>query len=140
VKRSVLLSLLLAACAAEPTRHVESHAAPSRVAKFGRMFSSHNEALPALDTAYRALERGLRAHDCLACHAPDGEAHDAPMVYAAKAFELRHNIVVVLDANVMPPTGMPNEAERSRLLSLARDFETAGDAALTREVELREPK
>lgn len=144
-----LLAVIAACAAIAPTRSVEplpSHAKPAelrpaRIAKFGRTFSATNDAMPALDSAFAQLQRGMRKHHCLECHADDAGKHGATS-FATKVFELRHNIVVVLDANVMPPAefagtaGIADEGERLELLALARAFEIAGDAALTREVEL----
>jgi hypothetical protein len=114
------------------------------VSLYAYLFSPRNPHVPALDAAYRALEAGLRANNCHACHAPDNRGAAAQLeffVYPNQALTGRHDIVAQLEDDTMPPenklglpAGLP-DAERARLIELARTFDAAGDQALTWEGE-----
>src|SRR5207302_2093179 len=107
-----------------------------------------NDAVPALDQAYRDLEAAMRPLACTSCHAPDNLAKQNPLElfsYPNQALQSRHRIVQMLEANAMPPigaSGMPGIADptvRANLLALAHAFESAADDALVREGEITAP-
>ncbi len=111
-----------------------------RVSLYSYLLSRENPHLPALDEAYRALEVGLRQHNCQTCHAPDNQAHADQLeffVYPNQALTGRHDIIAQLEDDTMPPAnelgiapGIADPQERAQLIDLARTFESAGDAAL----------
>ncbi|HEX8115357.1 MAG TPA: hypothetical protein VF516_46845, partial [Kofleriaceae bacterium] len=83
----------------------------------------------------------MRQNNCQACHAPDNQGNSAQLeffVYPNQALMGRHDIITQLTKNEMPPknntlnltAGIADPAERELLISLARDFESAGDQAL----------
>jgi len=111
------------------------------VSLYDYLLSKDNPYGTQLNEAYRALEAGMRPHNCNACHAPDNQGESDKLeffVYPNQALAGRHDIVTQLIANEMPPpdnalhlsAGIEDEAEREALISLARDFESAGDKAL----------
>jgi hypothetical protein len=142
VKRVAVLCLVpvLACISAEepPARAPETRAfAPSSFpSAFRSLFSDKNEAVPALDTAYRELAGALRPHECLGCHAPD---YQDVRGFASHALSIRHEIVDVLERNVMPPAagdGAPGIADsrvRAQLIALAKTFAECGDTAFDSE-------
>ena len=116
------------------------------VALYDYLLSKTNPHAARLDEAYRALEDRMRKNNCQACHAPDNQGKSQQLeffVYPNQALAGRHDIVTQLETNEMPPkdntlglsSGIPDLTERDQLLSLARDFESAGDKALAWEGE-----
>jgi hypothetical protein len=111
------------------------------------LFSPNNPHVENLDKAYRALEGEMRASSCLICHAPDNMAKATTLEffnYPNQALYSRQSIVMHLQENTMPPKandfGLPEgieEADRLRMLELAKAFEKAGNDALAFEGELR---
>jgi hypothetical protein len=111
------------------------------VSIYDYLLSKKNPYADQLNDSYRALEAQMRQHNCQACHAPDNQGNSAQLeffVYPNQALAGRHDIVTQLIANQMPPqdnalhlpAGIEDEEERVVLISLARDFESAGDKAL----------
>ena len=104
---------------------------------FTEVFSKNNRLVPELDSAYRALEGAMRIHNCASCHSPDNQAdltQLAMLIYPNQALAARHSLVEKFEQNAMPPrVGIPDEAERSRLTSLAKNFERVADAAFASE-------
>jgi len=111
------------------------------VSIYDYLFSKDNPHTAQLNEAYRALEAGMRPHNCNACHAPDNQGESDKLeffVYPNQALTGRHDIVAQVMDNTMPPedntlhlpAGIVDDSERELLLKLARDFETAGDEAL----------
>lgn len=106
-------------------------------------FSPDNPSVTCLDDAFRALEGAMRKQRCATCHAPDnrGKADQLELlVYPAQALGARHDIVAQLEDDTMPPAdehpaGIADAAEHAQLLTLARDFASAGDVALAWEGE-----
>jgi hypothetical protein len=117
------------------------------VTLYGFLFSKNNPHATALDGAYRALESEMRSSSCLVCHSPDNMAKATVLEffnYPNQALYSRHSIVDHLEKNTMPPKkndfGLAqglDEAERTTLLGLAKEFKRLGDLALTYEGELR---
>jgi hypothetical protein len=117
------------------------------VTLYSFLFSSQNPHVAKLDTAFRALEAEMRESNCLVCHAPDNHAKTGALEffnYPNQALYSRHSIVWHLEKNTMPPKnelgfklGLEDEAERTRLLELAKAFEKAGDDALGYEGEIK---
>jgi hypothetical protein len=56
-----------------------------------------------------------------------------------QALSVRHTVVAVLEENRMPPVGIEDEAQRRKLLVLAREFAALGDQALDYEREFKPP-
>jgi hypothetical protein len=111
------------------------------VSLYDYLMSKDNPYTAQLNEAYRALEAGMRPHNCNACHAPDNQGESDKLeffVYPNQALAGRHDIVSQIMDNTMPPedntlhlpAGIANDSDRDLLLKLARDFETAGDEAL----------
>ena len=111
------------------------------VAFYDYLFSKDNPYTARLNEAYRALEAGMRPHNCNACHAPDNQGESDKLeffVYPNQALSGRHDIVSQVMDNTMPPedntrhlsAGIADTSSRDLLLKLARDFEIAGDEAL----------
>ena len=82
------------------------------------------------------------------CHSPDNYANAAQLEffnYPNQALYARNDIITHLENNTMPPAnntlglpaGVADESERQELLVLAREFKSAGDAALGYEGELK---
>ncbi len=111
------------------------------VALYARLFSRSNPHVAALDRAFRAFEAGARPYNCVACHSPDntaGQRQLEMLCYPNQALTSRHSIVRAIEARQMPPSqtsghpaGISDDAERQRLLDLARAFEAAAESALT---------
>ena len=111
------------------------------VSLYDYLLSKDNPYGKQLNESYRALEAGMRPHNCNACHAPDNQGESDKLeffVYPNQALAGRHDIVSQLMDNTMPPedntlhlpAGIADSSDRDLLLKLARDFETAGDEAL----------
>jgi hypothetical protein len=126
----------------------EGDVAMPYVSLYGYLLSPGNPSAARLDDAYRELSNGLRAHACFMCHSPDNHAAVAQLEffnYPNQALYSRRNIVTQLNANTMPPAtndlglaaGIADAGERAELVALAREFEAAGDAALSFEGELK---
>lgn len=104
-----------------------------RVALYSYLLSPRNPNTAALDQSYRQLETALRPYNCTACHNPANPHHVVPLVFfthPAQALTSRHQIARMLQLNRMPPEGIADDAERSRLIALAARFARTGDAAL----------
>jgi hypothetical protein len=111
------------------------------VSIYDYLLSKGNPHTDQLNDAYRALEARMRQNNCQACHAPDNQGNSAQLeffVYPNQALAGRHDIITQLTRNEMPPkdnalglaSGIADSAERELLISLALDFEAAGDQAL----------
>jgi hypothetical protein len=111
------------------------------VSIYDYLLSKSNPYTEQLNDSYRALEARMRQNNCQACHAPDNQGMSAQLeffVYPNQALAGRHDIITQLTKNEMPPrnntlglpSGISDPAERDLLISLARDFEAAGDKAL----------
>lgn len=111
------------------------------VTLFSYLFTTANPHVAEVDRTYRALEAGMRAHNCQACHAPDNQGDSAQLeffVYPAQTLAGRNDLVTQLDLNLMPPAnnklnlpvGIASESDRQTLIQLARDFQVAGNKAL----------
>ena len=112
------------------------------VSLYDYLLSKDNPYTAHLDESYRALEARMRQNNCQACHAPDNQGNSAQLeffVYPNQALAGRHDIITQLNKNQMPPknntlnlpAGISDPTERDLLIKLAREFETAGDKALT---------
>lgn len=113
--------------------------AEPRVALYAYLFSANNPHVTRLDTAYRALEEGLREHDCTTCHDPSnasGAKHLELLSYPNQALAGRHDMQKQLEQMFMPPAtmtttaGITDDGMRTDLLAKVREFADAGDAAL----------
>jgi hypothetical protein len=106
-----------------------------RVALFSYAFSPGNPHVVHLEESYRALEKQLRAENCMTCHSPDNLARMNPLElfsYPNQALSGRHQLIGVLIQNTMPPgAGIPDVTRRAQLLELAQQFVEAGDAAFS---------
>ncbi len=111
------------------------------VSIYDYLLSAGNPYAGKLDDTYHALEARMRQNNCQACHAPDNQGNSAQLevfVYPNQALAGRHDIITQLTRNEMPPrnntlslpAGIADSAERDVLISLAHDFESAGDQAL----------
>jgi mono/diheme cytochrome c family protein len=111
------------------------------VSLYDYLLSKDNPFTARLDDTYRALEGRMRQNNCQACHAPDNQGQSQQLeffVYPNQALAGRHDIITQLEKNEMPPkdntlglaAGIADSKERDQLISLARDFEAAGDKAL----------
>jgi hypothetical protein len=119
--------------------------AQPHVSLYSYLFARGNPHVAELDTSYRDLEAGLRAHRCTTCHAPDNQGRSQQLelfVYPNQALAGRHDIVAQLLDDQMPPAndlgvpeGIADESDREHMLDLARSFERAGDRALAWEGE-----
>ncbi|UBF24701.1 hypothetical protein K9N68_23950 [Kovacikia minuta CCNUW1] len=73
------------------------------------------------------------------CHSPHNANEMNPLVllnYPNQALTLRHETVRQIKENLMPPpNGIPNPAERQKVIKLAEAFAKAGDQALAFEGE-----
>jgi hypothetical protein len=109
------------------------------VSLYTYLFSPDNPRVAAVDAAYRALEGEARQYNCVLCHSPDNLTQMNPLRllnFPNQALTMRHNIVAQLEENRMPlGTGIPDEAERQKLIRLAQQFAAAGDQALDHEGE-----
>jgi hypothetical protein len=112
-----------------------------RAALYTYLFSPSNPHVTLLGTAYRALEAEARAHACFVCHSPSNSASMNPLRllnFPNQALTERHAVVQQLEANLMPPNeGIPDEAERKKMLALAEAFAATGDQALDYEREFQ---
>jgi hypothetical protein len=110
-------------------------------ALYSYLLSPSNPHLDRLDAAYRALEAEARQHNCTFCHSPSNPASMNPLRllnFPNQALTVRHQIVQQLEQNLMPPNeGIPNSAQRQKLLELARTFAEVADQALDYEGEFK---
>jgi len=108
-----------------------------RTALFSYLLSADNPNTAKLTAAYKAMAMNARKYECTECHTPANPSGMNPLLILnlpSQALSGRHEIVHQIQINQMPPgQGIGNEADRLRLLRLARDFETIGDAALAYE-------
>jgi hypothetical protein len=120
------------------------------VSLYDYLLSKGNPFTARLDDSYRTLEARMRRNNCQACHAPDNLGKSQQLeffVYPNQALTGRHDIITQLENNEMPPEdntlglaeGIADTAERDELISLARDFESAGDSALAWEGDNKAP-
>ncbi len=112
---------------------------------YARLFSPDNPHVAELDRAYRAFEAEARPYNCTTCHKPDNPARQRPLeilLYPNHALTARHEIARSIEDRQMPPpgdggagaaSGIVDDAQRARLVQLARAFEQAADAALASE-------
>jgi hypothetical protein len=118
------------------------------VSLYKYLLSPENPHAARLDAAYRDLSDGMRTHACMMCHSPDNYAGSAQLeffAYPNQALFSRNSIITRLEKNTMPPAnntlglpyGIADEGERQELLTAAREFKAAGDAALAFEGELK---
>jgi hypothetical protein len=105
------------------------------------LFSVSNPHVDRLDAAYRALEAEARQYNCSFCHSPANPAGMNPLRllnFPNQALTVRHQIVTQLEQNRMPlGEGIPDEAQRQKLIELARTFAAVGDQALDYDGEFR---
>jgi hypothetical protein len=110
---------------------------------YSYLLSASNPHVARLDTAYRALEAEARQHVCTFCHSPSNPAQMNPLRllnFPNQALTVRHQIVQQLEQDAMPPNeGIPNRAQRQKLLELARTFAEVADQALDYEGEFKPP-
>jgi hypothetical protein len=118
------------------------------VTMYSYLFSKENPHISRLDSAYKDLSNGMRQHACVMCHSPDnfGESKELEFFnYPNQALYSRHSIIAQLQINNMPPVenglglahGIADAEERQSLIAMAKEFESAGDAALAFEGELK---
>jgi hypothetical protein len=118
------------------------------VSLYRYLLSPSNPNADRLDAAFRSFSGGMRNQACLMCHSPDNYAASTQLEffnYPNQALVGRASIIDKLERNEMPPAdntlglpaGIQDEAERQELLTLAREFKAAGDAALAFEGELK---
>ncbi len=109
------------------------------VVLYQSLFSPDNPHVKALDATYRAFEKEMRPHSCLACHSPNNATKMNPLLilnYPNQALTLRHETVREIAEKLMPPEGgIVNDQDRERLVKLAADFAKIGDQALAYEGE-----
>lgn len=110
------------------------------VNNFRSIFSASNPYIDRLDTAYVAVSAGLTEQSCMACHSPDNSTRMqrlALLNYPAQALSGRHDVVRMLEQNMMPPgVGLADTLVRLDLTQRAKDFAAAGDEALAFEGEV----
>lgn len=108
--------------------------AEPRVSLYRWILAAKNPHLKTVEAAYRALEDGMRKHQCALCHSPNNAAAMNPLRllnYPNQALTERRQIVAQLEQNLMPPGGgIVSAAERKKLLALAKRFAETGDKAL----------
>lgn len=113
------------------------------VSLYQYLFSPDNPHVARLDAAYRAFEAAAREQSCSVCHSPNNATAMNPLrllTFPNQSLTMRHNIVDQLEQNLMPlDTGIPDEAERKKLLALAQEFAAVGDQALDYEGEFKPP-
>lgn len=113
------------------------------VALYSYLFSPANPHVERLDAAFRAFESAAREQSCALCHSPNNATQMNPLrllTYPNQALTERHRIVTQIEENLMPlDTGIPDEAQRNKLLALAREFAAVGDQALDYEGEFKPP-
>jgi hypothetical protein len=114
------------------------------VTLYKAILSSTNPHVSDLDVAYRAFESESRKFNCAVCHNPGNPSKMYPLSilnYPNQALSGRHKIVSVIENDTMPPAsvdakkvghpaGIENEAEKEKLLKLAKAFAKAGDLAI----------
>lgn len=116
------------------------------VTLYTHLFSPNNPYVKNLDSAFRALQEGMRPYACTACHSPDNQGMMEQLDffnYPNQSLAARHRIVRSLETNTMPrgdtqrgiPQGIQDARERSRLLALAKAFAEVADQALAFEGE-----
>jgi hypothetical protein len=110
-----------------------------KTALFNYLLSKDNPELVPLEQAYKALANEGRKYQCAECHTPANVTNMNPLLILnlpSQALSGRHEIVYQISKNKMPPgRGISNDADRQRLLRLARQFESMGDLALRYEQE-----
>ena len=115
-----------------------------RAALYTYLFSKDNPEVANLETRYRRMEQAFREESCTSCHAPDNPSQANPLLllnYPNQALAGRHSLVRILLENEMPPAdekkgrkaGIHDKEARAQLIELAKEFETAADAALAYE-------
>jgi hypothetical protein len=111
------------------------------VALYTYLFSPANPHEERLDAAYRALEAEARQYNCAFCHSPSNPAQMNPLRllnFPNQALTVRHQIVTQIEQNLMPlGEGIPDSAQRQKLLELARTYAEVGDQALDYEGEFK---
>jgi hypothetical protein len=111
------------------------------VSLYTYLFSPSNPHVERLDAAYRALEAEARALSCNVCHSPNNPTQMNPLRllnFPNQALTVRHQIVAQIVQNSMPlGEGIPDSAQRQKLLELARTFAEVGDQALDYEGEFK---
>jgi len=111
------------------------------VSLYTYLFSPANPHISRLDAAYRVFEAAAREQSCSVCRSPNNATAMNPLRllgFPNQALTLRHTIVAQLEHNLMPlDTGIPDDAERQKLLALAREFAAVGDQALDYEGEFK---
>jgi hypothetical protein len=129
-------------------RWQEGDAQMPYVSLYSYLLSPENPNTARLDAAYRELSNGLRAQACFMCHSPDNHASQTQLEffnYPPQALYSRNSIIEQLQKNAMPPAandlglaqGIADDGDRQQLITLAREFKAAGDAALAFEGELK---
>ena len=77
------------------------------------------------------------------CHSPDNVTQMNPLRllnFPNQALTVRHNLVTQIEQNTMPlGTGIPDKAQRQKLLDLAKQFAAIGDQALDYDGEFFPP-
>jgi hypothetical protein len=110
-------------------------------ALYSYLLSPSNPHVDQLAAAYRALEAEARQHNCTFCHSPSNPAQMNPLRllnFPNQALTVRHQIVSQIEQNSMPlGEGIPDSAQRQKLLELARTFAEVGDQALDYEGEFK---
>jgi hypothetical protein len=113
--------------------------AQPRVTLYSNLFSATNPNVERLESAYRALEDGMRTQNCTTCHDPTNAAMAKQLEllnYPNQALGSRHDVVAQLEHNAMPPgIGVSDQLVRIDLIRLANEFAVAGDEALKFEGE-----
>ena len=118
------------------------------VSLYNYLLRPDNPHAGRLDSAYRSLSDGLRGQSCFMCHSPDNHANQVQLElfnYPNQALNSRNSIIRDLELNTMPPAnndlglpaGIADNDVRQELISLAKEFKVAGDAALDYERELK---
>lgn len=113
--------------------------AQPRATLYTNMFSASNPNVGRLESAFRALEDGMRTQNCTTCHDPTNSAMARQLEllnYPNQALSGRHEVVAQLEHNAMPPgIGVSDQLVRLDLIRLATEFAAAGDEALAFEGE-----
>jgi hypothetical protein len=116
-----------------------SDGAEPHVSLYRSLFSPMNPHIERLEAAYRDFANVLRPQTCMNCHSPNNAGmavHLELLNYPNQALSGRHNLVGVLEQNVMPPgAGVADEVIRLDLIRRATDFAKIGDDALAFEGE-----
>lgn len=110
-----------------------------QVVLYKYLFSNSNPHVKALDATYRAFEVEMREHSCNICHSPHNANEMNPLLllnYPNQALTLRHETLRQIKEKLMPPpNGIPDDAERLKMVKLAEAFAKIGDQALAYEGE-----